>query len=160
MTEQLYIWIERWDEFQVYHRKRDKTWTPPWIRVYTRLLDDYHYLSLTPRQRGLLHGLWLLFAKTRLELGLSPAQVGRMLGDSTVRMRDFESLRDAGFISFCSRTVLEHKRNMFWNGSTLEVEVEVEEPSFLPTEPNYVDQADVHELFNRVDLPAVEDGRR
>lgn len=132
MSDELYIWVNRWEEFQVYHRKRNKTWAPPWIRVYTRLLDDHNYLGLTARQRGLLHDVWLLFAKTRLELGLSPARIGRMLGYETLRMRDFEALNQAGFLDFCSRTVLEQRRNAFWNGSALEVEVEVETP---PTPP-------------------------
>lgn len=126
MSDELYIWATRWDEFQTYHTKRGKTWTPPWIRVYARLLDDHNYLGLTLRQRAILHGIWLALARARLVLGSSPASVRFALGDPTVRARDLEALNNAGFIEFCSRTVLEQKRHMFWNCSNLEVEKEGE----------------------------------
>ncbi len=95
MTGEPTRWIHvcRWEEFQHY-KDRD----PRWIKSYTRLLGDWNYLRLSLRLRGLLHGIWLLYAASGRELGASPAQLGRMLGDDTVRMRDLESLSHAGFI--------------------------------------------------------------
>ncbi len=102
---ELYIHVERWDEFQHY-KNRD----PLWIKSYTRLLYDRRYIGLSFRMRGLLHGIWLLYAASGRDLGASPAQIGRMLGDTTVRMRDLVSLSDAGFITISASKVLSQSR--------------------------------------------------
>jgi len=91
----------RWDEFQHY-KDRD----PAWIKNYTRLLADENYLALTLRQRGILHGVWLLYAASGRKLGSSPARLGLMLGDSSVRRRDIERLEQAGFIRVFASTPL------------------------------------------------------
>jgi len=93
MTE-LWIVVPNWREFQHY-TDRD----PTWIKSYTRLLNDDDYLGLTMRQRGILHGLWLLYAACDgLVRGSSPARLGLMLGDDSVRTRDIAALNHAGFI--------------------------------------------------------------
>ena len=88
-----WIVIPRWEEFQHY-KDRD----PKWIKVYTRLLASQSYLALSFRQRGILHGIWMLYAASGRELGASPARLGLMLGDPTVRARDLISLEQAGFL--------------------------------------------------------------
>jgi hypothetical protein len=90
-----WIVIPKWDEFQHY-KDRD----PKWIKNYNRLLNDHDYLSLSFRLRGLLHGIWLLYAASGQKLGSSPAQLGRMLGEESVRTRDLIALNHAGFIEF------------------------------------------------------------
>lgn len=131
MTEPLYIWVNRWDDFQNYQRKRGKPWAPPWLMNHTRQLDDDRYLDLTAAERGLLHDLRLEFARTRLDLRSDTTRLSRRLGYK-VYTSQLQRLNDAGFITICSRTVLEQFRNAFWNGSSLEVEVEEEEPSLPP----------------------------
>lgn len=92
-TKRRFIVVPRWDEFQHY-KDRD----PKWIKNYTRLLASREYLNLSLRLRGILHGIWLAYAASGRELGASPAEVGLMLGDTSVRMRDLISLEKAGFV--------------------------------------------------------------
>ena len=93
MTQKRWIIVPKWDEFQHY-KDRD----PKWIKNYSRLMADWNYIGLSYRLRGILHGIWLLYAASGLDLGCNPAAIGRMLGDDSVRMRDIEALSDAGFI--------------------------------------------------------------
>lgn len=90
--------IPRWDEFQ--HRDMARSSVPPWIKNLTRLLHDGDYLGLTQSQRGILHGLWMMFASHRRVLGEADAR--RMLVGSDAEARywrgNLESLSDAGFI--------------------------------------------------------------
>jgi len=88
-----WIIIPGWDRFQHY-----KSRNPIWIKLYTELLTDPDFVKLSFRQRGILTGLWTLFSQTRGQLGASPAGVGFMLGDSSVRARDLKALVDAGWI--------------------------------------------------------------
>lgn len=121
-----FIWVHRWDEFQTFQKKRGKPWAPPWFKMYSRILDDAAYLSLTPETRSLLVGIWTLFARSRLTVPKDTRYLSRQLHQK-VLTRQLDSLNHAGFITFCSGTVLEQRRNAFWNGSTPEVEVEKEE---------------------------------
>lgn len=106
MNDERRIEVCNWNKFQHY-KDRD----PPWIKNYTRLLADHNYLSLTLRQRGILHGLWLLYAASGRDLGHSPAQIGSMLGQERVRTRDLERLEQAGFIrTFASARALARSR--------------------------------------------------
>ncbi len=117
-----WIVIPRWDEFQHY-KNRD----PSWVKNYTRLLRDWNYVGLTFRLRGILHGIWLLYAASGLELGASPAQLGRMLGDDSVRMRDLQSLSDAGFIQLSASRPLASRYHAASPEKETEIETETEE---------------------------------
>ncbi len=75
MRSQRYIRIRNWEKFQHYKKRR-----PVWIKVYVSLLDDPNYLELEPFQRGVLHGLWLLAAKTDNKISASPAYLMHALG--------------------------------------------------------------------------------
>lgn len=90
-----WIVIPRWDDFQHY-KDRD----PKWIKNYTRLVNDDAYLDLPLLHRGVLHGIWLLYA--RHERGLSEARARQVLVTSAAEARRWRdtmtSLSDAGFI--------------------------------------------------------------
>lgn len=122
-----YIWMNGWERFQTFQTKRGKLWTPPWIKHYTGLLDNPDYIELAPRRRAILHGLWLVMGRCpaggRLVLGSSPAKIGRIIADDTVRKRDIDALNHAGWVDLCSRTVLEQRWVAFWNCSEQEVEL-------------------------------------
>ena len=105
MKEERWIVIPSWDRFQHYGNR-----SPIWIKNYTRLLSSSEYLSLSVRSRGILHGIWLLYASSWGELGASPAQLGRMLGLSEVRTRDIQRLVDAGFIEVSASKPLAQNR--------------------------------------------------
>src|SRR3990167_3921160 len=116
-----WIIVTAWERHQ--HRDMARTSVPPWMKVYTRLLSDDDYLKLSFRQRGILLGIWLAYARGRRVLGSSPARLGRILGDETVRQRDLDTLNHAGFITFSdSKPARSHASTP----ASLEVEVEVE----------------------------------
>jgi hypothetical protein len=89
-------WIEivGWDRFQHYS-DRD----PIWIKNYTALIDNPAYRGLTAGQRALLHGLWLLYAKSHREVRLDTGSVQRQL-DLRTTSAQLEALNHAGFIRF------------------------------------------------------------
>jgi len=134
VSDDLYIWVNRWDEFQAYQEKRGKKWVPPWIRAYPRQLDDDRYYRLTDAQKLLLHELRLVFASASLQVPFDTRWLCRRLG-RRVTTRTVEALNHAGLITICSRTVLERFQDAFWNGSTLEVEVEEEQEPVPVPEP-------------------------
>jgi hypothetical protein len=70
-----WIVIPNWDEFQHY-----KDRNPKWIKVYTKLLHNDAYLGLSPHQRAVLHGLWLMYASHRRQLAANTASITRQLG--------------------------------------------------------------------------------
>ena len=92
-----WIVIPNWEQFQ--HRDVGRSKVPPWVKSYTRLLSDDDYLSLSWEQRGLLHGIWLEYARSLRQLPASRTSLSRRLG-MTVRASQLEALNHAGFISF------------------------------------------------------------
>ncbi len=118
VSEQRYIVIPNWRKFQHYKER-----TPKWIKIYTDLLHDPNYLALNGRHRGILHGIWMLYAASNQELLASPSMLNHQLGfqsewmararrvsgesvgrawvergEAPIRMRDIERLEKAGFI--------------------------------------------------------------
>lgn len=99
----LYIWIPRWrgkDGFQHY-----STRDPIWIKNYTRLLSSDAYRSLSFAQRGLLHGIWLEYARSSSELPADTLGLSRRIGQQVMR-KTLDSLAEAGFIEVIASTVL------------------------------------------------------
>ena len=116
-----YIWVNKWDEFQTFQRKRGKPWSPPWIKTYLAQLSDERYLELTDRQRALLHDVRMVFAMTR---GRTPCDHRTLSHYRQVRTyyADLVALNHAGFIDLCSGTEVERRRAAFWNRSATEEE--------------------------------------
>lgn len=87
-----YIEIPNWSEYQHYKNRN-----PPWIKMHTRLLRNPKYLELTLSQRGLLHGLWLLYAKNdgivRENLKWLSEELSQRVTSSSLK-----ALNEAGFI--------------------------------------------------------------
>ena len=126
MNEDVYIWVNRWEEFQTFQKKKGKPWAPPWIKLYPQILDDPDFTHLPWQTQLLLLKVFAAFAQTRGRLSADTRELSRRLSQR-VTTAQLESLNHAGWITVCSRTVLEQRRNSFWNRSTLEVEVEKEE---------------------------------
>jgi hypothetical protein len=78
VSPELWIEIANWDRFQHY-----KDRNPPWIKNYTELLHNPNYLELPLRLRGILHGLWLLYAASHRKLPASTSYINRALGLAT-----------------------------------------------------------------------------
>jgi hypothetical protein len=92
VSDDLWIVIPSWERFQHY-KDRD----PNWIKNYTALLNDPDYLTLTAHQRGVLHGLWLIYASSHCRVRANTASLSRQLG-VRVSSRQLTSLNHAGFI--------------------------------------------------------------
>jgi hypothetical protein len=97
MSEERWIVIPRWDDFQ--HADAARSRTLPWIKSWTRLLSDNAYLDLTGHQRAILHGIWLEYARSHCQLTLSTVSLTRRLG-LRVTTQHLEALNHAGFIHF------------------------------------------------------------
>lgn len=120
MTDEMWIVIPRWDEFQ--HRDMARSTVPPWIKNLTRLLSDEAYLKLSGHRRAILHGLWLEYARTRRAIAKDTASLSRRLALKVITP-DLDALNHAGFVTFsaskpASKVASEH--------ASLEVEVERE----------------------------------
>lgn len=114
--------IVGWRKFQHYHDRR-----PIWIKTYLDLLERDEYLDLTPTARAVLHGLWLMTARRPSVNRLSTSKLSRAL-NMRVTSQHLTSLRDAGFIDFCSSKT---DAELVQNRST-EVEVEIEKERAFP----------------------------
>lgn len=118
-----WIVVPRWDEFQ--HRDMARSSVPPWIKNMTRLLHDEDYLALSLMQRGILHGIWLMYASHRRVLSESEAR--RELVRSAAEARRWRdtivSLSDAGYIVIVAGRPA---RYLAGNPAGLEVETETE----------------------------------
>lgn len=125
MPEDTYIWITNWDERQTFQKKRGKPWAPPWVKLFTRILDDPEYLELSPETRSLLVGLWALFARSHGTVTKDTRRLSKQL-HQRVTEQQLQALNHAGFLVFCSGTVLEQRRSAFWNRSGLEEKREEE----------------------------------
>lgn len=90
-----YIYVKNWETFQHYGDRR-----PIWIKNYVALLDDDEYLALDASSRALLHGLWMLVARTSNgRLVASRSRIATLLG---LRRCNLEPLIHAGFIEICA----------------------------------------------------------
>ena len=101
MSDELWIVIPRWNDFQ--HPDTTRSGVMPWVKNFTRLLSDDRYLDLSFVQRGILHSIWLEYARSRGKLRMSTdgtlVSLSRRLGQN-VRLAQLVALNDAGFIEF------------------------------------------------------------
>ncbi len=119
MSDDGWIHVVGWERHQ--HPDAGRSKVPGWIKVHTRLLDDPAYQDLTPGQRALLHGLWMLYARARREVRDSTVRLTRQIGFRVTRAQ-LDALNHAGFITFSAS-----------KNACLEVEVEREvEPQATP----------------------------
>lgn len=99
-----FIVVPGWEDFQHY-RDRD----PVWIKTYTRLLSDDAYLTLSAHQRAVLHGVWLMYARSGAHLRLTTRSLSQQL-NLRVMTRDLEALNQAGFLEFSLAPRSDHAR--------------------------------------------------
>lgn len=91
-----HIHVRNWDRFQ--HTDTTKRGRSPiWIKLYTELLSDEQFLTLTEHRRLLLISLWMEYARTRARLPLDTRSLTRRL-QLRVTTADLEALHQAGFI--------------------------------------------------------------
>lgn len=88
----VWIVVPNWERFQHY-----KDRNPTWIKDYTELTDKDEYLALPLATRGVLHGIWLEYAKSHRRLSGDTARLSRRLGQRVLKAQ-VEALVHAGFI--------------------------------------------------------------
>jgi hypothetical protein len=117
------IVIPRWEDFQHYGNR-----DPVWIKNHTRLLSKDEYLELTFHQRGVLHGLWMEYARARRQLTGSTSAISRRLGGRVTRAT-LEALNHAGFVDILASELLAER----YHDASLEEKRE--EKELRPQEP-------------------------
>lgn len=91
-TEPRYFCIPNWDEFQHY-----KDRSPPWIKLYNNLLEDYEFSNLSDASKLHLIAIWLLASRTNNKIPLDSDWVcGKASVSGPI---DFAELEKANFIS-------------------------------------------------------------
>jgi hypothetical protein len=66
--------IPNWEELQHY-----KDRSPPWIKLYTRLLENYGFASLPDHCKAHLIGIWLLASRSNNELPYDSEWIGKRI---------------------------------------------------------------------------------
>lgn len=123
MTRQVYIVIPNWDGPDGFQHYRDRD--PIWIKNYVRLMSHDDYLDLSYHQRGILHGLWMEYARSNRQLPGSTVTLTRRLGHR-VTTRDLEALNEAGFIQFVASKTLAERYHSRAPAHSREAETEAE----------------------------------
>jgi hypothetical protein len=93
-NSELYIVVKHWHRFQHYRERR-----PIFIKTYVELLGNPNYSRLTFVQRGVLQGIWLMYAESHCEVPLDTAWLSRHLNGRVTRAT-LKALNHAGFIEF------------------------------------------------------------
>ena len=104
MTANLWLEIPNWDRFQHYSDRN-----PVWLKTYIAQLDDPDYQQLTFAQRGLLHDLRLLYARSHRTVRLHTPSVTRALSGRTLSTQ-LIALNHAGFIRLSASKPLAQTR--------------------------------------------------
>lgn len=97
-----WISVRNWRKFQHYDPAKR---SPPWIKNYTELMSDDAYLGLSMVQRGVLHGIWMEYARARCQLPDSTAVISRRLGERVTRATLY-ALNRAGYIDIVASKAL------------------------------------------------------
>lgn len=126
MTDDLWIVIPRWEDFQ--HRDSARSQVPPWIKDHTEQLSKDDYLDLTFAQRGLLGDIRKEYARSRRELSGNTLRLSRRLGQKVTK-KMLQPLIDAGFITIVAGRPA---RTLAGIPAGVEVEIEKEKAFDLP----------------------------
>lgn len=83
--------VKNFEKFQHY-----KDRSPPWIKLYNELLDDYDFACLQDASKLHLILIWLLASRSGNHLPLDSEWIGRRI--SATQPVDLDALVNAGFI--------------------------------------------------------------
>lgn len=86
-----YFSIKNWEEFQHY-----KDRSPPWIKLYNALLDDYDFCRLQDASKAHLVAIWMLASRSGDRLPYDSDWIASKI--SATETVDLDALADAGFI--------------------------------------------------------------
>lgn len=80
--------------FETFQHYKDRS--PPWIKLYNALLDDYAFGCLPDATKMHLVAIWLLASRAANELPYDPQWIAKRI--SATESVNLDALRDAGFI--------------------------------------------------------------
>src|SRR4051812_37350662 len=83
--------VKNFERFQHY-----KDRSPPWIKLYNELLDDYGFGLLPDANKLHLVAIWLLASRSNNRVPFDPAWIAKRI--SATERVDLELLRVSGFI--------------------------------------------------------------
>jgi hypothetical protein len=83
--------VKNFESFQHY-----KDRSPPWIKLYNELLDDYDFGALPDASKFHLVAIWLLASRSANKIPFDPAWIGRRI-NATSKI-DLDILVERGFI--------------------------------------------------------------
>jgi hypothetical protein len=89
-----FVYVLGWEKFQ--HPDAVRSGHMPWVKLYTDLLGNDDWLELSPADRTLLNGLWMLTG--RYGNGRLRADSGHLNARLKIRKGSLDRLKDAGFI--------------------------------------------------------------
>lgn len=99
INDNSWIIVPNWHRFQHYKDRQ-----PPWIKIYTKLLQDPAYMGLSMAARGVLMGVWLAYSQTNEELLIRDWRaIDRRLGGHWAQL---QSLAERGFIEISASSPL------------------------------------------------------
>lgn len=98
MSSHGYISVRNWTGSKGFqHYDPTKRGLPPWIKNYTRLLQDDDYLELSEHCALILHRLWLAYAQSACRLPADTRKLSQRLAVRVTKSH-LDSLNHAGFI--------------------------------------------------------------
>jgi hypothetical protein len=125
-----WIVIPNWDGSKGFQHYTERD--PIWIKNYVRLLHSDEYLKLTFVQRGVLHGLWLVYAASDRQVRDDTSALCRRLGERVSR-QTLNALNRAGFIEFsASKPLAQRQRQRQTSPTEIEREAEQSSADALP----------------------------
>lgn len=99
--------VKNFERFQHY-----KDRSPPWIKLYNELLDDYDFGLLPDASKLHLVAIWLLASRSNNKIPLDPTWIAKRI--SATEPVDLSILKAAGFIEYnqeCSETLASRKQS-------------------------------------------------
>lgn len=90
-----YIQVKNWDNFQHY-----KDRTPPWIKLYNHLLDDFEFSCLPDASKAHLLSIWLLASRTNNKIPNNARWIGNKI--NATEDVNLDILIESGFIEVIS----------------------------------------------------------
>ena len=86
-----YIQVKNWENFQHY-----KDRTPPWIKLYNHLLDDFEFSCLPDASKAHLLSIWLLASRTENKIPHNPKWISNKI--SATEDVNLDILIEFGFL--------------------------------------------------------------
>jgi len=135
--------IRKWDEYQTYRKDRG---TPPWIKVYRRLLNDAEWVQLTDAEKGQLVSIWMLAADKHGEIPDDPKLIQKICHlDSPPDMAKFHKLQFIMGVMPTKNSI--HVRTEVETEAERDTETDKKHTVELKVRPSLKNKGDVRDVF-------------